>query len=124
LQAITIRDQFYEQAKKSVDFIQRYIFPGSGIPSVAAIADAIKNNTDLRFGHLEDFGQDYARTLHLWSQNLALNHAEVLKRGYSEEFYRMWQFYFGYCEGGFLENSIGVIQLQLLKPRGETCKRS
>jgi cyclopropane-fatty-acyl-phospholipid synthase len=117
IQGITIRDQYYASAKKSVDFIQRYIFPGSGIPSVESISRAVTKNTDLQMSHLEDFGAHYAKTLKLWSDQLKSKRNEVLKLGYPEELYRQWQFYFGYCEGGFLERSIGVMQMLLLKPK-------
>jgi cyclopropane-fatty-acyl-phospholipid synthase len=115
LQAITIQDQFYEQAKKSVDFIQTHIFPGSGIPSVGSIASSISRKTDLRIGHLEDFGTHYARTLRFWSENLHKNYNKMIELGYPEELYRLWQFYLSYCEGGFIERSIGCAQIQLLK---------
>ncbi len=116
LQAITIRDQFYDQARKSVDFIQRHIFPGSGIPSVCAMSEAIKKKTDFKMDHLEDIGLHYAKTLRSWSEALREKKAEVLALGYTEELYRMWQFYFAYCEGGFREKSIGCAQISLTKP--------
>jgi cyclopropane-fatty-acyl-phospholipid synthase len=117
IQAITIREESYEEAKKSVDFIQRYIFPGSGICSIGSIQASVAKGTDLSLTHLEDFGTHYARTLHEWAKRLESQHETLLKRGYSEELYRMWQFYFSYCEGGFLERSIGVAQLLYAKPR-------
>ncbi|MBC7753330.1 MAG: class I SAM-dependent methyltransferase [Moraxellaceae bacterium] len=115
LQAITIRDQYYEAAKQSVDFIQRYIFPGSGIPSIESILMSTSSHTDLQLAHLEDFGLDYAKTIHIWNERLIANRNQILQQGYSESLYRMWQFYFGYCEGGFLERSIGVSQFHFLK---------
>jgi cyclopropane-fatty-acyl-phospholipid synthase len=116
LQAITIRDQYYDQAKNNVDFIQRHIFPGSGIPSVHAMSDAIKKKTDFKLDNLEDIGIHYAKTLRSWSDSLRERKAEVLSLGYSDELYRMWQFYFAYCEGGFREKSIGCAQISLTKP--------
>jgi cyclopropane-fatty-acyl-phospholipid synthase len=116
IQAITIREELYESAKQNVDFIQRYIFPGSGICSIGSIQAAIAGNTDLSLTHLEDFGTHYARTLREWSMRLRQNREELLARGYSGELYRMWQFYFSYCEGGFLERSIGVSQMLYSKP--------
>jgi cyclopropane-fatty-acyl-phospholipid synthase len=117
LQAITIRDQFYEHAKKNVDFIQQYIFPGSGIPSVNSISKAVMNQSDLQIDGLEDIGLNYATTLKCWSERLKANQDAVIKLGYSEEFYRMWQFYLSYCEGGFRERSISCVQMSLAKPR-------
>jgi cyclopropane-fatty-acyl-phospholipid synthase len=117
LQAITIRDQQYESAKKGVDFIQRYIFPGSGIPSIAAMSDSITEHTDFQIAQLEDFGAHYARTLKEWDNRLVANHQKLLQRGYPEVLYRMWRYYFGYCEGGFEERNIGVSQILLTKPK-------
>ncbi|MDH3310241.1 MAG: cyclopropane-fatty-acyl-phospholipid synthase family protein [Gammaproteobacteria bacterium] len=117
LQAITIADQRYEAARKSVDFIQRYIFPGSCIPSVSAMANAVARATDLRIVHLEDIGPHYATTLRHWRENLYTNADAVRQLGVSEEFLRMWEFYLCYCEGGFAERALGDAQLLLAKPQ-------
>lgn len=117
LQAITIADQRYEAAKNSVDFIQRYIFPGSCIPSVAAISDAVARVTNLRLFHLEDIGPDYATTLRCWRGNFHRNLDQVRALGYPQEFIRMWEFYLCYCEAGFIERVIGDAQLLLVKPQ-------
>ena len=116
LQAITIADQRYERARRSVDFIQRYIFPGSCIPSVAALSESIARASDLRVFHLDDIGPHYATTLAHWRQNLRANLAQVRALGYGEEFIRMWEYYFCYCEGGFMERVIGDVQMLLVKP--------
>jgi cyclopropane-fatty-acyl-phospholipid synthase len=116
LQAITIADQHYEQAKRSVDFIQRYIFPGSCIPSVAAMTESIARASDLRLFHLEDIGPHYATTLRKWRENLFGNIAAVRALGYPESFIRMWEFYLCYCEGGFAERAIGDVHMLLVKP--------
>jgi len=117
LQAITIRDQFYESAKNSVDFIQRHIFPGCGIPSVHAMMNAVTKNTDLGLIHQEDFAEDYAETLKHWGKRLASNEAQITKLGYPDFLHRLWQFYFSYCEGGFRERAIGLSQMVLTKPK-------
>ena len=117
IQAITIREEYYEAAKNDVDFIQRYIFPGTGICSIGAILSSVAKGTDLSLIHSEDFGTHYARTLKLWSERLRARRDDMLKRGDPDQLYRMWQFYFSYCEGGFLERSIGVSQLHFAKPR-------
>jgi cyclopropane-fatty-acyl-phospholipid synthase len=116
LQAITIQDQIYEQALRSVDFIQRFIFPGSFIPSVAAITDSVRRATDLKVFHLEDIGPHYATTLRCWRENFTARLADVRRLGYPEAFIRMWEFYLCYCEGGFLERQIGDVQMLLTKP--------
>jgi cyclopropane-fatty-acyl-phospholipid synthase len=117
LQAITIRDQRYEQAKHSVDFIQRYIFPGGALPSVNKMLAIVSRDTDLNLHHLEDFGLHYARTLRLWHDNFKRAHSNLQQLGYDSTFMRLWEFYLCYCEGGFLERSIGTAQLLLAKPQ-------
>ena len=116
LQAITIRDQRYEQAKNSVDFIQRYIFPGGALPSVQKMLEIVTRDTDMNLMHMEDFGLHYARTLRLWHENFRHAHGRLTELGYDEYFLRLWEFYLCYCEGGFLERSIGTAQLLLAKP--------
>ena len=116
LQSITIRDQRYEQAKRSVDFIQRYIFPGGALPSLQVLLENVGRDTDLNLHHMEDFGLHYARTLRLWHDNLRRARHSLEPLGYDEQFYRLWEFYLCYCEGGFLERSIGAAQLLLAKP--------
>ena len=116
LQAITMRDQRYEQARNAVDFIQRYIFPGGALPSVTRMLDSLTQSTDLNLHHMEDFGLHYARTLHLWHQNLVQSRHSLEALGYDEPFFRLWEFYLCYCEGGFMERAIGTAQLLLAKP--------
>ncbi|MGL4318497.1 MAG: class I SAM-dependent methyltransferase [Pseudomonas sp.] len=117
LQSITIRDQRYEQAKGTVDFIQRYIFPGGALPSVHKMLEVISRDSDLNLHHMEDFGLHYARTLRLWHDSLRRARHNLEQLGYDDYFYRMWEFYLCYCEGGFLERTIGTAQLLLAKPQ-------
>ena len=119
IQAITIQDQFYDQAIKSVDFIQRYIFPGGFIPSVTAISNAVKNSTDTRLFQMEDIGPHYATTLRDWRQRFFENIDQVKSLGYSEQFIAMWEFYLCYCEGGFLERTLGTSHLVFTKPQNK-----
>lgn len=116
IQAITIRDQRYQQARRSVDFIQRHIFPGGALPSVQRMLEVVGNHTDMNLVHMEDFGEHYARTLRLWHENFRRARGTLEALGYDDYFYRLWEFYFCYCEGGFLERSIGTAQLLLAKP--------
>ncbi|EPL08569.1 cyclopropane-fatty-acyl-phospholipid synthase family protein [Pseudomonas sp. CF161] len=116
LQAITIRDQRYEQAKNHVDFIQRYIFPGGALPCVQKMLEIVSRDTDMNLLHMEDFGLHYARTLRLWHENFRRAHGRLVELGYDQYFLRLWEFYLCYCEGGFLERTIGTAQLLLAKP--------
>ena len=117
LQAITITDQAYDQHTRSVDFIKRYIFPGSCLTSVTAISDALTKHTDMNIVHLEDITAHYARTLREWRNRFNGNIDAVRSLGYSDAFIRMWYYYLCYCEAGFTERYIGDVQMLLTKPR-------
>ncbi|WP_335945189.1 cyclopropane-fatty-acyl-phospholipid synthase family protein [Pseudomonas sp. G166] len=116
LQSITIRDQRYTQARRSVDFIQRHVFPGGALPSLSILLSTASTRTQLNLLHLEDFGAHYARTLRHWHENLRQSRQVLLELGYDETFQRLWEFYLCYCEGGFQERAIGVAQLLFAGP--------
>ncbi|MCP4092254.1 MAG: class I SAM-dependent methyltransferase [Planctomycetes bacterium] len=116
VQAITIQDQDFERASRHIDFIKRYIFPGSCIPSVTAMCEAMTKDSDLKLVHLEDFTPHYATTLDRWSVALQERHEEARAMGLDEHFLRTWEYYFRYCEGGFAERHIGLVQMMLAKP--------
>ena len=115
LQGITYNDQNFDTYKDSVDFIKKYIFPGSCLISVSQIVDVIKYRTDLSMIDMEDITRHYASTLNKWRKNFMNVLPEVRKMGYSNAFINMWEFYFLYCEAGFLERNIGDVQLVFAK---------
>lgn len=119
LQGIVIADEFYEQARRTVDFIQKYIFPGGALPSLGAIRETVSRHTELKLADLQDIGEHYARTLRAWRQRFLAQLPAVRRLGYSEDFIRMWEFYLAYCEGGFLEGSISDVQLVFDKPAAD-----
>lgn len=121
IQAITIEDHRYAQALRAVDFIKRYIFPGSFIPSVSAMLAAAARASDLKLFHLEDIGPSYALTLGAWRENFHRRVGDVRALGYDQRFVRMWDFYLAYCEAGFRERSTGDVQMLLVKPG---CRRT
>ncbi|WP_445206309.1 class I SAM-dependent methyltransferase [Acinetobacter sp. KS-LM10] len=110
IQAITIEDARYEKALKTIDYIKRYIFPGSFIPCISVMTQAASEQ-QLRLKHLEDIGQSYAQTLHCWRQLFLEQRDRVLELGFDEDFIRMWDFYLCYCEGGFKEGVISDVHL-------------
>lgn len=116
LQAITIEDHRYVQARDSVDYIKRFVFPGSFIPSLEAMYGAKTRASDLQVVHQEDFGLSYAYTLRAWRRRFMTRLPEVRAQGFDERFIRLWEFYLAYCEGGFLERSIGVSHLLMARP--------
>lgn len=116
IQAITISDQRYEQARKSVDFIQRYIFPGGCLPSIQVIANHVAEDTDMCILTVSDMAKDYAKTLAVWRESFTSKIEHIRSLGFSEQFIRMWMYYLCYCEGGFEERVIGATQIVMAKP--------
>jgi cyclopropane-fatty-acyl-phospholipid synthase len=116
LQVITIADARYEQHVRGVDFIKRYVFPGSNIPSITALLQAATRASDLTLRQLEDIGPHYATTLAAWRANLAAN-SEAVGKLTEERFRRIWHFYLCYCEAGFAERYLGDAQMLFAKPR-------
>jgi cyclopropane-fatty-acyl-phospholipid synthase len=114
LQAITIEDRYYEAARREVDFIKRYVFPGSCIPS-REVLEGTAARAHLTLVDLEDLTPHYAETLKRWRQNLVAHRDAVRALGFSEEFLRLWEFYFSYCEGGFRERVLGDLQMVFVK---------
>ena len=117
LQGITYNDHNFDVYKDSVDFIKKYIFPGSCLISVAQIIDVVKKKTDLSMIDMEDITLHYVKTLSTWRKNFMRVLPEVKKMGYSQAFINMWEFYFLYCEAGFIERNIGDVQLVFAKSK-------
>ena len=115
LQTITINDQKFPVYRKRCDWIQKYIFPGSELASVAEILRSLARCTGLSLFHAEDIGLHYAETLRNWRERFLLRLDDVKALGFDERFLRMWEYYLGYCEGAFRERHIGDMQLVLTK---------
>ncbi len=116
IQAITMADQRYRQARDAVDFIKRYIFPGGCLPSLEVIAGHVARDTDMQIVNLRDITDDYARTLAHWRERFLAAREEVARQGFDDVFQRMWEFYLCYCEGGFRERIISTVQVTMAKP--------
>lgn len=116
VQAINMPEQRYQRALRNVDFIQRFIFPGSFIPSFGAILGSVRKGSNLVLTHSEDIGFHYARTLRDWCDRFMAQSDKLQAMGYDIAFRRLWHFYFAYCEAGFSERAIGVSQLVFAKP--------
>ncbi|WP_426358614.1 class I SAM-dependent methyltransferase [Pseudocolwellia sp. HL-MZ19] len=116
IQAITIADQRYGDYRKNTDFIQKYIFPGGCLPSVAVISEHIATSTDMMIDNISDIGLHYARTLNDWRVNFDKNWADISQFGFDEQFKRLWHYYFAYCEGAFIERVISTHHIVARKP--------
>jgi len=116
LQVITSPDSRYDSLRKGVDWIQKHIFPGSLLPSVAAINGAINRTGDLTMVDLKDIGLHYAQTLKLWFDQFNANLATVRSLGFDDEFIRKWNYYLCYCEAAFAMRNINVMQMVYARP--------
>ncbi|ENW20815.1 SAM-dependent methyltransferase [Acinetobacter haemolyticus] len=110
IQAITIEDARYLKALTTVDYIKRYIFPGSFIPCISVLTQTASEQK-LTLKHLEDIGQSYAITIHHWRERFLAAREQVLALGFDDNFIRMWDFYLCYCEGGFKEGVISDVHM-------------
>ncbi len=117
IQSIVIADAHYDAARRSVDFIQKYIFPGSCIPSVSALTRAAAKASDLRLVALDEIGPHYARTLREWRLRFLAERPALARMGVTDAQVRAWEYYFAYCEGGFEERVIGDVQMRFDRER-------
>jgi cyclopropane-fatty-acyl-phospholipid synthase len=116
LQVITCPDSRFEALRDGVDWIQKHIFPGSLLPSVGSMNEAINRTGDLTLVDLKDLGLHYARTLKTWFENFNQQLDDVKKLGFSESFIRKWNYYLCYCEAAFEMRNINVMQLVYARP--------
>ena len=114
LQTITIEDKFFQKYKKFPDFIQTYIFPGGMLPSVEEMNKVIISR-GLHIKNKKMFGNDYAKTIRIWSESFENSWGCIKSLGFSESFKRLWNYYLGYCEGGFKSGNINVGQFLIKK---------
>ena len=114
LQTITIEDKFFQKYKKFPDFIQTYIFPGGMLPSVEEM-DKVITSKGLHITNKTMFGNDYAKTIRIWSESFENSWGCIKNLGFSESFKRLWNYYLGYCEGGFKSGNINVGQFLIKK---------
>ncbi|MEM7376678.1 MAG: cyclopropane-fatty-acyl-phospholipid synthase family protein [Pseudomonadota bacterium] len=118
LQAITIPDAYYDDYRRSTDFIQRYVFPGGFLPSLGAMERIMHRDTALQIATVDDIGLHYAKTLRVWHDKLIAARSAVSSFGFDERLYRLWRYYFSYCEGGFAEQAISTVHLVANKSDG------
>ncbi len=116
IQAIVCPDSRFESFKKNVDFIQKYIFPGSLLPSIAAINAAVNDTGDMFMFGLKDLGKSYVRTLEEWHVRFNHNLESIKQLGFDDTFIRKWNYYFAYCRAAFSMRNINVVQMVYTRP--------
>ena len=114
LQVITIADRMFDHYVNSVDFIQRYVFPGGVLPSPSVLREQIEN-AGLTWRGNSSFGTDYARTLAEWHERFTEKWQEIKTLGFDDRFNKLWRFYLAYCEAGFRAKTVDVCQVSLAR---------
>lgn len=111
MQTIAMPDQDYAAYLKSVDWMQRRIFPGTCLPSLRAMLEAMTKRTDLVIRHVEDIGPHYAPTLRAWRERFLARREDAARLGYDRAFARTWELYLAFSEASFAERSLQDYQL-------------
>ena len=112
IQAIIIKDELFDQYRKSEDFIQKYIFPGGFLPSLQSIKEHTERS-GLQLTAYNSYGIHYSNTLKKWRENFISSWSDISKQGFDQSFKKIWDFYFSYCEAGFKSKNIDLIQFSL-----------
>ncbi|MBT6272006.1 MAG: class I SAM-dependent methyltransferase, partial [Rhodobacteraceae bacterium] len=116
LQIITLADSRWDSYRKSVDFIQKYIFPGGMLPSPKVLREQV-NNAGLNVKDSIEFGQSYSATLRRWHKTFNAEWDNIVKLGFDSRFKNMWDFYLTSCAGTFLSGYCDVTQITINKPK-------
>jgi len=120
VQVITTPDCRYDEYLKGTDYIQEYIFPGGCCPSLSALTSAMKKSSQFMVEHLENIGPHYATTLQHWRNNLLEKKELILQLGFTERFLKKWDYYFVYCEAGFLTRTLSDLQIVFTRPNNNS----
>lgn len=116
LQVITCPDSRFEELRTGVDWIQKHIFPGSLLPSLGAMNNAVNRTGNMTLLDVKDLGKHYAKTLALWRTNFNAAQDKIKPLGFDERFVRKWNYYLCYCEAAFAMRNINVLQLLYSRP--------
>ncbi len=109
-QIITIADKLFPEYRKSVDFVQKYVFPGGMLPSVSALREQFARAELSEVGNIQ-FGQSYSETLRRWHEAFNARWDEIAALGFDDRFRRMWNFYLTSCAATFRYETTNVVQM-------------
>ncbi len=113
IQTILVPEQRWDRYRRTPDWIERYIFPGCLIPSLAALTDAAAKHSRLGIYKVDEIGPHYAETLRRWRASFHERIDEVRALGYDRRFERTWDFYLAFCEAGFRTRALRDVHLLL-----------
>lgn len=111
VQVITTPEERYEEYRRSSDFIKEYIFPGCCVPAFGALVSAMASSSLFSVEHMENIGPHYTTTLLRWRDNFLKRKEDIMRMGFSDQFIRMWDYYFVYCAAGFKTCTLGDLQI-------------
>jgi cyclopropane-fatty-acyl-phospholipid synthase len=115
LQIITVQDRRWESYRRSVDFIQKYIFPGGMLPAPKVLRAEIER-AGLKVARSFEFGDSYSQTLRRWNEAFQQKWDRVAALGFDERFRRMWEFYLTSCAATFVSGNCDVTQITVTRP--------
>ena len=109
IQVILINNKSFQKYSKSVDFIQKYVFPGGMLPSQDKLNENYIN-AGLREIKSHSFGKSYAKTLSIWHKDFLNSLSAIKKLGFDNKLEKIFRYYFSYCKAGFNSEKINVAQ--------------
>ena len=116
LQIITIPGDRFSDYRNSVDFIQKYIFPGGMLPTESRLKSEIKR-VGLEYSNSIEFGKSYSETLRQWFDCFNAKWEDISEMGFDNRFRRMWNIYLTSCASAFEFDRTGLIQITMNKPK-------
>ncbi|MEO1704508.1 MAG: cyclopropane-fatty-acyl-phospholipid synthase family protein [Pseudomonadota bacterium] len=115
LQIITVKEKRYEIYRSSVDFIQKYIFPGGMLPSPGVLRGQVEN-AGLDVVRSIEFAESYSQTLRRWHETFNDTWEQARAMGFDDRFRRMWNFYLTSCASTFQSRNCDVTQITIARP--------
>ncbi len=115
IQVITVSDAFFPTYRRTVDFIQKYIFPGGMLLSPGVISEQIRRAGLEEVGSIS-FGQSYSETLRRWHNTFNAAWGEIQPLGFDDQFRRMWNLYLTACAASFHAGTTDVAQVSMARP--------
>ena len=116
LQIITISNELFPQYRKTVDFIQKHVFPGGMLPSPNALREQVEK-AGLKYVKSVEFGESYSITLRRWYETFNAAWPEITNSTFDQRFKNMWDFYLTSCAAGFHYGTTDVTQVTIQRPK-------
>ncbi len=114
LQIITVQDTRWAMYRKSVDFIQKYIFPGGMLPAPSVLrAEVAKAGLSVK--ETITFGESYSQTLRRWHERFNAQWTDIATLDFDDRFRRMWNFYLTSCAAAFRSGYCDVTQISVMR---------